>query len=288
MKKFLSLALGIVLLGGALITVTSASRDAYHQYLMKQTREHRDMRRSTDRLGVAPRTVRTTTKSYGRTREAAMKNLRYPVANKRFFYDNTPDHTRMDLEIRAATEAIRSTDTSEFGRAVLPKMLIGYSIPMETYANDFFSMEIPTGWTPTHIDGTFVLRNDGQFEVTVKRVEDACTNESFTMCAMAHSYGQNSELVTYVQPRSQVLRRTQKTDKILGSFDRVSTLTESFIGTIDGQNEKFFTRYFVQGIDGEAFVIEVRSTRGYASRAIAISKQMFDSFRLYPLERRTN
>lgn len=289
MKKFLSLVLGFALLAGALVTVTSASRDAYHQYLMKQTLENRDMRRVTDRQGVSPRTVTSRTpRTYRRSMRSAQQNLRYPTTSKRYFYDKTPDHTRTDLDIRTATEAIRSTEKQYTGRAVLPKMLAGFSLPMETYENDYFSMQIPTGWEPAHVDGKFTIGQNNDFEVTVTREEDACSNQSFTMCAMAHSYNKSSEWIMYVQSRSQVMRRTQKTDKILGSFDRVNTLTESFIGTIDGEDERFFTRYFVEGIDGEAFVIEVRSSRAYASRAIAISKQMFDTFRLYPLERRAN
>lgn len=289
MKKFLSLVLGVALLAGAVVTVTSASRDAYHQYLMKQTRENRDMRRVTDRQGVAVReTIRPTRRTYINSRGASYQNLRYPTRSKRYFYDNTPDHERSDLPVRTVTEAIRSTEDLHTGRAVLPKMLAGFTLPMETYENDYFSMQVPAGWIPEYVDGKFTLGRDNDFEATVTRLEDACNNESFTMCAMAHSYKKSSELITYVQARSQVMRRTQKTDKILGLFDRVNTLTESFIGTINGEDERFFTRYFVEGIDGEVFVIEVRSSRAYASRAIAISKEMFDTFRLYPTEQRVN
>ena len=290
MKKFLFIGLGISALAAALIPLGSASRDVYQQYLVKKATEYRTERHFSDRQGVLRRSLssRTGNRQDRKVTNQLIPNLRYPTGDKRYLYDNTRKPVSKHV-VRPASENIRSFQNRNSARLTIPMPKTLDSAPYEfvTYANDYFSLQIPSGWIPTHDEnGIFHLGSDSHFSVSVQRFENGCTSERFMTCAVALAKNENAmNPLEKMTNMSQVYRSARKSDNILGSFEQTNEYTESFVG-LSGGTEEFVARHFVSGIDGEVFLIETRSNVSSATKSIATSKVFFDSFRLYPAEMR--
>lgn len=293
MKYILSLGLGVALLAAAIIPFSDASRKAYQEYLYKKVQQDASYRRSTDYRGELDRhlqqdeqrqTLRRTTTSH-----QLIPNLLFPQEGKRYLY--TPNREERTTDVfRPMREGIGMYQDRTGTRAMLPKRDIddfGILYDFETYENDFFSIRIPNRWVPRHEEGTFLLGSDRQVSVRVQRFENICTHGSFLTCAVALSKNENYDNpLEKMTNLSRVYRSSRLADNILGSFEQTAEYTESFVGLLGGQ-EKFVARHFVQGLDGEVFLVETQSNLHSLDQAVALSKQFFDSFRLYPPEWRT-
>lgn len=288
MKKFLLIGLGAVFLGGAAMSLTMASREAYQAYLYRKTLERRSMRRYS-----TPRTVTSrgydiparSTKQYVSTQDA-LRYLNGP-RTQRGYVARTEDYNIRSY--RPMSYGYGHFSNSGGARYTLQAQNVQLTEKFDTYANDFFSLQIPTNWMPEYSKGYFSVENQDGVSAKIKRFTDTCDGESFLMCSVARSKDENHknplEKITVL---STMHRRAWYTDKILGVPQYQSNVyTETFIGTQDGE-EFVVSRYYVEGFDGETFLIETKAPRKYSDELIMTAQKMFETFRVYPLQIRKN
>lgn len=294
MKRFLTIGLGLALMSGAIIPFSSASREAYQSYIYQRSLERVKARR----LNIRP--YRPFSERQGTTRqlfqfqrtkatrgEKRVRNLRFPSGSKRYLYEKTEPRIS-NLPLRAMSDRlglIGRYDGYRFNSEI--KGIDPAPYKFVTYENDTFSVQIPEGWYPSYSKGYFSLDADSSnFSVDIERFNNPCQNVSFVTCAITLSKDRN-----YKNPADKLLsvsrirRLSSSTDKILGSSKQSWTYSETFVASSYGKNT-YISRYFVEGLDGEVFLIEARSNYSAARRYIAISQKIFDSFRLYPREKR--
>lgn len=274
MKKFLGLAIGLVLLGAAIVPFTSASRNAYHSYLYQQSLNKRNRR-------FAP--VQVVRNQNDVVKSEAMgkpvfQNLRYTTGSKRDLYAGKEVSA---AKTRPMSETI-GFPTAKVERAELViKNFDPINLKMQTVVTDGFSVELPEGWTPEMKNGTFRVEAGDNFAITIRRMNDVCDSVSFQTCAMTLSGDLNhlENVGGKINSLSKITRLYQKNNRHIGSFEQTETFTESFLGAYYGK-EAFITRYFVQDGEGDLYLLEAIAARDYASEAVLVARQLFNSFRI--------
>ena len=274
MKKFLGLAIGLGLVGAAIIPFTDASRDAYHTYLYQQSLNKRNRR-------FAPvqrvRTQRTVVRR-NRTGQAAIQNLRYTTGSKRNLYAGRSTNS---TKVRTMSRTIGFPTTRVVRTTFAVKNFDPINLKMQTVVTDNFTVELPEGWMPTMKDGMFRVEAGDALVITIRRVENLAESVSFIASAIALSGDLNhlENIGGKINSLSRVTRMSQKNNRHKDSFEQTETFTESFLGTYYGK-EAFITRYFVQDGEGSLYLLEAVAERNYASEAVLVARQLFNSFRI--------
>jgi hypothetical protein len=279
MKKFLALSLAFVLIGTTVISFSDASRDAYHTYLYQQALQKRNERR----FSAPQRAVVTeTTKTKESVVRPTIQNLRYP-RNKRNVFTGTSTTANMDLKLRPMSNTMGFAAERTPREKLTVKNLDATFLIVDTVATDDFSVALPRGWNPTVTESGVLEVGDGKtFEITVRKINQACENVSFQSCAINLSNDMNhlENVGAKINSLSRITRLTQRTDRILGTNTYTSTHTESFLGTYFGR-EVFITRYFVQEPGTtNLFLLETIADRAFASEAVVVAKRLSSSFRM--------
>ncbi len=286
MKKTLSLGFGLMLLGSALLLGVDASRDKYHTYLYQNARTLSLRRVSTapvrpfsDRIGRQSHPLRVERGGDGRGRNMT-KNLRYPVHNKRSFYTTVEGSLQ---PLRGSTNrTYPAWQQSLNRRGTLSFQKIEDAVEVfETYENETFSVQVPEGWLPSLSDQHLFKSRKSDFTISIERTEEPCSNVSFTACAIALSTTLNhTNAAEKILTLTSIERNTHFSDTVLGERVQTKTMTESFVGQIEDK-EMFISRYFVADLDGTVYIIETRTGTRNAPRYIGVTKNIFDSFRLF-------
>ncbi len=278
MKKFLALALGLVLIGTTVITVSDASRDAYHTYLYQQALKKREGRRFAPGYRTPSTTHTMRRREY--TGRNPIQNIRYP-RNKRNLFGAT-EKSSVERKLRPMSNTIGFVTARTARETLSIKNLDPIYIVVRTIVTDNFSVELPKGWNPKLEDGVLQVGDTQAFSITVRRIEEACENVSFDSCAINLSNDLNhlENVGTKINSLGRVARLRQYTDRILGTNNYVSTHTESFLGTYFGR-DVFVSRYFIEEPGtNNVFLIETIANRNLASEAVVVAKRLTDSFRM--------
>ncbi len=278
MKKFLALALGLVLIGTTVITFSDASRDAYHAYLYQQALKKREGRRFAP--GYRAPSTKTVVKRSTYKGRAPIANLRYPKNKRNLFGATEQSATAGKLRPMSNTIGFATKRTAR--ETLNIRNLDPMYIAMRTFTTDKFSVEVPTGWNPRVEEGVLRVGDKESFAITVHHLEDVCENVNFEVCAITLSKNLNhlENIGSKINALGHISRLRQNTDRILGTNDYVQTHTESFLGTYFGR-DVFISRYFVEepGTDS-VFVIETIANRNLASEAVVVTKRLTASFRM--------
>ncbi len=277
MKKFLVLTLAFVLIGTTVISLSDASRDAYHAYLYQQSLQQRSERR----FAAPQRVVEETTTAKASVVRPTIQNLRYP-RNKRNIFSGKSATENTDLVLRPMSNTIGFSAQRAAREKLTVKNLDATFLVVDTVVADGFSVELPRGWNPTIENGMLSVGDGTTFEVTVRKIDGVCKNVSFQSCAINLSNNMNhlENVGAKINALSRVARLTQRTDRILGTNTYTATHTESFLGTYMGR-EVFITRYFVQEPETKnMFLLETIADRQFASEAIVVAKRLSSSFRM--------
>ena len=279
MKKFLALTLAFVLVGTTIVSLSDASRDAYHTYLYQQALQQRSARRfsATERTVVQKKTTELQ-KYVGRP---SIKNLRYP-RNKRNIFSRTTPIENKNLKVRPMSKTIGFPTERTSREKIAVKNLDATFLVTDTVVADRFSVELPKGWTPIVKDGILRVGDGKAFEITIRNLQEVCGSVSFNSCAINLSNDMNhlENVGTKINSLGRTTRLTQRTDRILGTNTYTSTHTESFLGTYLGR-EVFITRYFVQEPGTKnVFLLETIADRQFASEAVVVAKRLSSSFRM--------
>jgi len=279
MKKFIALALGLVLIGTTVaITSSTASRDAYHTHLYQQALKKREGRRFAP--GYRTPSNKTVVKRSTYKGRSPIANLRYPTNKRNLFGATEQGATAGKLRPMSNTIGFATTRTAR--ETLNIRNLDPMYIAMQTFTTDEFSIEVPKGWNPNIKEGVLRVGDVGTFAITVRRQEDACENINFEACAITLSKNLNhlENIGSKINALGHIARLRQSTDRILGTNEYVQTHTESFLGTYFGR-DVFISRYFVEEPGTEnVFIIETIANRNLASEAVVVTKRLTSSFRM--------
>lgn len=159
-----------------------------------------------------------------------------------------------------------------------------------TYENTQFSIMLPEGWAASESDAHKFVSRNSDYEVRIKYFgKEVCgTSFGFTGCANTLSSGENYRLVDgagsiYVTKRGQ--KKSGKSDTVLLDVNQqTDVFTERFNGSVPFDTEKTFDRYFVRDIDGGVYMIETTVPVRQSGAYVGTTKQIFESFRVYPTD----
>lgn len=279
MKKFLSLTLALVLVGTTVITLSEASRDAYHTYLYQQSLKQQGTRRFAAKTRIISTRDTQVNKEY--TGRPNIQNLRYP-RNKRDIFTKARQAERMNLEVRPMSNTIGFATAQQSRQTLSVKNLDATYLMTDTVVTKNFSVALPQGWTPHVENGVLSVGDNNTFAITVRQIEDACENVSFQSCAitLANDMNHLENIGSKINSLTRVARLTQRTDRIMGTNKYTNTHTESFLGTYLGR-DVFITRYFVEEPETDnIYLLETIADREFASEAIVVAKRLSSSFRM--------
>jgi hypothetical protein len=275
MKKILTLGIGTLLIAGAVIPFTNASRDAYHAYVHKyrafgsyqpSQSEYRYMVNSPqnqerfqlyngapyikkDRSYTLNLPYRPTTYTYGR------------IANQRGYYNYRRPEPIQPVQVREDFE-------------------------LTTYRDEGFSIQLPSGAVRMQNDDYILFDINPNYSVSVRKyAPNTCADsQGFFACAVNLSKNEN-RLATHGNAdnisTSRIVRNTQFSDTVLNSRIQTRTFTESFSAFMFGDVEKYINRYMVADLDGSVWIVETQTHVQTASEYVGLSKRVFDSFRVY-------
>jgi len=294
MKKTLAFGLGLTLLGATIIPFTSASRDAYHVYLYQQGRQvntpqepqlkqrnfsqrmgaysrSRVAKRDTETLGVNPsrntRYSQSDIRNIGaisRTSLTQDYRLMRPVSDRVIGGTQLNSHRLPQLKLKANVDAIDK---------FLP------------YENEKFSLEIPFGWRATNDNPHAFVHPRSDYTITVRHIDKVCTNTGFMACAITLSKDQNhknpAEKIAITGPIS---RQSHFYGTVLNETIQTRTYTESFSAEVLGK-DIYIARHFIADLEGGVYIIETKTALENADIFLGVSKNVFDSFQIFPLEK---
>ncbi|MCF7831145.1 hypothetical protein K9M41_04105 [Candidatus Gracilibacteria bacterium] len=294
MKKLLSIGLGLALIASAVIPFSDASRDAYHTYLYRQKLERQKkvptsiykVRPFSANKGTLRRTLISTEKDSRRRGTNTTRNLRYSLHDTRNAFSqggSLAEEAYTNRPLRTMGERTLAWKANLRRRGpVSPKVIQNAVEDFETFENDTFSVEIPKTWNPTG-ENHFFTSKRSDFTISIKRVENKCL-DGFAACAIALSKNENYRTASdKIITTSPITRQTHFSDTVLGNGVQTRTFTESFSGQV-GDKESYIMRNFVADLEGGIYIIETQTSVRNAPQFIGVTKKIFDSFRIFPLE----
>ncbi len=294
MKKTFLFSIGLIFVATTVVSLSEASRDAYHSYLYQTTRR---FSRTPSTLKVRP----YSTKNYSRDLNAFVKdsketnsdfrmakNLRESNYGKR--YQGTQVmKTRVS---RHSTNRISPvwTNSLQTRSAFIVKKIEDVNMKFETYENNSFSVQIPVGWKPdlNEKEKHLFVSPNSDYTISIKKYEPKTCKDSlsFFTCSVAISKSENKLAANgrgKMINTSRIVRQSNFSDTVLNERVQTRIFTESFSAKCLDNKEKFINRFIVADLDGEVYLIETKTNVLNASKYIGISEKIFDSFRIYLL-----
>ena len=288
--------------GGVWLSVSQASREAYHNYLLRQagrvetrevpvaTQSERPLR--TFAGGLRSHTVRTSSDN------AANLSAGYKPLNQGRYLNSRGNWNRSDRpKTKVATSGVyrpfSGAHNYHFGpsqgsiqsltlSAVSLPGSVEYDLPeLKTFIAPEFSFSVPKASSRQLVVGDkdrYVFSYDDA-EITVDRYPNSCGETGFVFCASNISRNV-SRSETFSQITSQKEREARVKAVIYGdTVSYTETMQESFLMQ-EGAVEYFVSYYFVKGTDNDIFLLTLQAPRNKASRYLQLNKEMIDSFRL--------
>ncbi len=283
MKKTIALILGVSLLSGTILSISFASREAYHAYLLSHNTRFSEGR--TSQLKQALQQKRT--KNSLEKTKAQVQNLRYSQQNTRNTYVRFSNNK--NLKTRVSTNAVRYSKSSPLHRkAIIAYPIKNQNVAVQTYENDAFSLQIPVGWTNSTENSHIFTNPKNDFVISIKRITANTCSEitGFDACAISISKNENRLGLSgpgSLLPASRIVRQSSISDTFLNRSDLwTRTFTESFSAYVPQHGDQLINRYFVEDLDHGVYLIQTTSSVYFAKDNIKVSKKVFDSFRIYP------
>jgi len=294
MKKSFALVLGLALLAMAVLPIGFASRDVYHAMMYQKTRAKRislDEKRPTrpyrpfsERTGSWKQIVVGHAKSRrNNPGQNPTQNLRYPLYGKRDFYStgNSDSYTSFGSD-RHSTARISPWQSRTNRTAFVMNKNQGGAVRYKSVEAEDVLFEVPTTWEEEQVPFMLKSFSDSvrELSLTVEYVPFACSNPTFTTCAMALSKDRNYENpAERIYPMTRVERMEGFENTIIASHLQTAVFTESFQAVTRGK-ELFIARQFVADDKGGVYILEARAPKTRGSELIATAKRIFDSFHI--------
>jgi len=295
MKKTLALGLGLAILGASIISFVSASRDAYHVYMYQQGRQTQAPKAPQKRVRVfsrrtgaftQPRLYRRDSERHGINHSQNTRYLQGDIRNRESvqrsrleIYNYRMVRPSSDRIIGGAQANAHRRDIMTFRRTI--DAIEKYS----TYENEKFSLKIPFGWKASVEDAHAFIHPRSDYSVKVRHVEKVCTDTGFQGCVITLSKDQNhknpAEKIAVTGP---IERQSHFFGTVLNRSLQTRTYTESFSAEVAGK-DLYIARHFVADLEGGVYIIETRTAFKNAAQFLGVSKTVFDSFQVYPLDK---
>ena len=279
MKKTAFLLLGILMFSTSFGFVVEASPQKYHFYVFSSKgtiRGHsnhgsiRKVRTFSQRyraFGRKKNIVRNVPLKKIQKRVAVAEDIRQALENSTFNDSKVPKERASDWKAKLK---LVSRD----------KKVVGGGNLMQTYENDSFSVQIPSGWKSHGEEkGHLFASPFSNYTVEIRRIRNNCYGEGFTSCAITISKSENSSRNIYAS--GKIERQSRKMRTILNSNKKRPTYTEGFEATLDGKKDVYVSRYYVKDVNDQVFMIETISPIHLSSNYIFTTKRIFDSFRVF-------
>ncbi len=295
MKKTLALGLGLALLGASIIPFSSASRDAYHVYMYQQGRQTHapkatqyKRRNFSRRIGAfkQPRMYRRDSERHGINPSKNTRYLQGDIRNR-----ETVQRSRLEIHnyrmVRPSSDRIMGGTQANAHRRDIMKFrrTIDAIEKYSTYENEKFSLKVPFGWKASADDVHAFVHPRSDYSVKVRHVEKACAGTGFQACAITLSKDQNhknpAEKIAITGP---IERQSHFFGTVLHKPLQTRTYTESFSAEVAGK-DLYIARHIVADLEGGVYIIETRTAFKNAAQFLGVSKTVFDSFQVYPLDK---
>ena len=281
MKKLFVLGLSLSLLTGAVMFSSHASRDAYHNYISNKAKQEGQYRRHTDGNKRVSR-YRYPRRTFPEYTRYSRKNYLYPTGSKRNLFGSTANETNNTLSLRTVSER-RGVYHNDYpvAMAALRRTVRDLKIPMETFENSDISINFPRTWSAEFVGDQFMPRTNSTVQFRVKKYESVCEQRNFTACANSvirtENRLQNQEILRdYV---NRIHRTGGQFDNFLGEKTRAGFYEESVV-TRRQQTYEFVAQRVVEGMDGDAYYLELVAPERQSAYAIPLAKKVFESFRI--------
>ncbi len=285
MKKQIALGLGIMTVCTASVPIFSASREAYHAYLMAPKEKiysdegyfpnpsylGQRWYNSQD-LAVRPNTGAIR----GHLGKARQEDDCGPIALRS--YGGYPQQQAREFP------QIYSNSQSSYPRASYEGPVADNNIDsFLTYNNNVFSVQLPEQWKESAVGSQFFIGPDN-YTVSVEKFEKGVCqeNENFTACTARISAELNQNNLGGLRLVSKPIRQSQFLDTILNTQLQTRTYTESFLAEGVSNSTKYITRFFVADLDGGVYVVETQTGETQKEEFVGVTKKIMDSFRIYP------
>lgn len=281
MKKISFIGLGLLFLVGCIIPFSSASRDVYHTYMTnRHTQDISDNQQILNRMfdrsrngiqsantGIARNLRNSSRRDLNKTITRKSSIATQTISKKRVYVNRTAPWRQPLVRQSLLLDEQINTETG--------------LTAIETYENDTFSIQIPTGWNPTTNLSHYFVSPYSDLTLSINLVEAPCENLSFTQCAINMSKSldrQNKEGILI--RTSSTSRLAQYSNTILHSRIQTQVLMEGFATNLFGE-DMYIARYFVADLDSNVYELEVRFPLKETSQYLGLTKRIFDSFRIY-------
>jgi hypothetical protein len=311
MKKIFSIGLGVsLLLSAVLLPLSSASRNSFHAYLVNSI--NRDVSNKADRpfRPFSNPVGRVSTNSEIKGKKL-VNGIIYRYMGSKRNWDTArssipqPSHGYNDSQTKSvyrpftgSTKRILKATGNTKSLLTLPKSVGNYELPeLKVFTADNFSVVIPKDATismeETKSNASIYsgkanestknyIITYGNSVAKIARKNSSCESDSgFVFCAKAFSRTLNNALKKRVQFyfTSKIKQQNSKNNTVLNKDIYTRTLTEGFL-TEEKGNKKFQSRYFVEGLDDDLFILEYSVDDSSVGRFIGINKLFFNSFRI--------
>ncbi len=283
MKKIFILAFSFFFITTSVISLGSASRDAYHSYMMQQARENlsqtqenynffterrRPMKEKTSERQRRAFQVRRNSRQLMPTSKNQIRKISLRSTQERRSMSLRKNRWQQPLQVRPG---------------LIIKRMESAVQTFQTYENETFSIQIPQGWFSSPDTPHFFESQNSDFTVSIKRTNDTCPTTGFDACAISLSLTENrlDNRQREIAVTSKISRQSGFADTILGNIDiQTRIFMEGFSGNILGQ-EKYIARYFVSDLKNRVYIIETQIPLRQAPQFLEVTKQIFDSFRIF-------
>ncbi|MDH3325004.1 MAG: hypothetical protein OEL89_05175 [Candidatus Peregrinibacteria bacterium] len=295
MKKTISLVLGLAFVFGASISLSEASRDAYHAYVngyskfstYRGSETWSSNQAYSEREGLYYRIPQSHQDYYTDVlkTEIPSKYVQGRVeyqADKNYFGGQLlpyrPNTDRLNGLTMNAENSYRLSIS-------FPKIVDVFG-SLITHEGDDFSIQLPSGWKGTREDSQTFKSVDSDFEIRVVKYDAGVCEDSLSFVFCSAKISKNENRIAGggdLMVTSKIVRQSRYSDTVLNDLHvQAPVWEESFAARIfNVSSDRYISRYFVQDLDGGVYLVETSSDLRFASKYVGVSKRIFDSFRIY-------
>lgn len=293
MKKISFIALGLCLVVSSVVSLSQASRDAYHAYLSQKEAQKKNFDNK-EILNIREYGVRQSKSMYqtrqemntrlfrnsaGRMNESVAERMKRAVRER---FSAEPQYSRRVFADRKNPwrQPLKVSEYAPVSRVMTQTSTYN----LVTYQNSTFSIQIPEGWMSARDDEHTFINPPSDYTISVERMDDPCSNRTFTECAINLSKALNNENKKELLPLSRISRLYHFSNTVLQSRIQTETMMEGFSANIFGE-EKYISRYYVSDLNGNVYLITTEVPIDDAGNYIQVTKRIFDSFQILSDER---
>ncbi len=284
--------IGLGFIGAGLsMTISEASRDAYHAYLISQN-DKKEVRFAEGRSKKL--NFKTSVFQKGSLKNNEILALRFKQRGKNFrnsrknFSIPNNDFVSVEKIQRTVSTSFRGVNKNKskkvvrrsFVKNVQPKN----NIIFKSQEEENYILNLPEG--SEKVSENVFISSDKKLKVEVKSFPVNVCSRSFGFmgCGVKISKNENRKSIKgqgSIYPKYGIVRQSGKSDTVLGEVNiQTPTYTEQFVANFPNGKEFNINRYMVKTQKGEVYLLETKVDSKSFKDYLGIHKNIFDSFRV--------